>query len=56
MDWVRIEGIGLGYFTRLPHTHTYMAMVTDLCEQWHSEIATFHLPIGEMTVTLEDVY
>ena len=33
-----------------------MAMVTMLCENWHSEINTLHLSIGEMIVTLEDVY
>ena len=36
--------------------HTYMAMVKVLCERWHSDPVTFHLPTGEMIVTLEDVY
>ena len=56
VDWVRIKGIGLGYLMRLPHTHNYMAMVTTLCERWHSETGTFHLLTREMTVTLKDVY
>lgn len=56
MDWARIEGIGLGYLVRLSHKCTYMVMVTTLCEWWHSETATFHLPTGDMTVILEDVY
>ena len=56
MDWVRIEGINLCYLVRLPHTRTYMVMVIELCEWWHNETCTFYLPIGEMTVTLEDVY
>ena len=55
-EWVRVDVIGLGYLARLPHTCTYMVMVTALCEQWHSETRTFHLPIGEMIVILEDVY
>ena len=55
-DWVRIEVIRLGYIVRFPHTQTYMEMVTTLCERWHSETMMFHLPMGEMTVTLEDIY
>ena len=33
-----------------------MVMMTTLYEHWHSETWIFHLMIGEMTVTLEDVY
>ena len=56
VDWARIDVIKLGYLARLPHMLTYMEMVAVLCERWHSEIGTFHLPTSEMTVTLEDVY
>lgn len=56
VDWVRIEVIRLGYLAGLPHTHTYIEMVTTLCERWHSETVAFHLLTGEMTVTLEDIY
>ena len=31
------------------------AMIRALCERWHSEISSFHLPVGEMTITLDDV-
>lgn len=55
-DWVRIEVIRMGYLARFPHTRTYMAMVTALCERWHRETVTFHLPTREMIVMLEDVY
>ena len=56
VDWVKIDGIRIGYLVRLPNTQTYMVMVTTLYKWWHSETTTFHLPIKEMTVTLEDVY
>ncbi|XP_039685120.1 uncharacterized protein [Medicago truncatula] len=39
----------LGYAT-VPH-----ALLMTLCERWHPETSTFHMPLGEMTVTLDDV-
>jgi hypothetical protein len=39
----------LGYVT-VPH-----ALLVTLCERWHSETNTFHMVLGEMTVTLDDV-
>ena len=55
-DWAWIEAITLGYLARLPHTVTSMVMVIELYKRWHSEMVMFHLLIGEMTMTLEDVY
>ena len=31
------------------------ALITGLAKRWHPETNTFHLPIGEVTMTLEDV-
>lgn len=31
-------------------------LVTAFVERWHPETNTFHLPFGEMTITLDDVY
>lgn len=31
------------------------ALVTALVERWHQETHSFHLPVGEDTVTLQDV-
>jgi len=39
----------LGYAT-VPH-----ALLMTLCERWHPETSSFHMPLGEMTVTLDDV-
>jgi hypothetical protein len=39
----------LGY-TIVPH-----ALLVTLCERWHLETSTFHMPLGEMTVTLDDI-
>jgi len=30
-------------------------LVCAMAERWHQEISSFHLPIGEMTITLDDV-
>jgi Plant mobile domain len=30
------------------------SLITTLVERWRLETSTFHLPVGEMTVTLED--
>lgn len=31
------------------------AMITTLCKRWHPETNSFHLPVGEMSITLDDV-
>jgi len=38
-----------GYAT-VPH-----ALLMTLCERWHTETNIFHFPVGDMTVTLDDV-
>lgn len=36
--------------------HTHLGMLSVLAERWHSETSSFHLPTGEATVTLEDIW
>jgi len=31
------------------------ALLMTLCERWHIETSNFHLPVREMTITLDDV-
>jgi hypothetical protein len=57
MDWfwnpVRASGLHeLLYAWYKSVTH---ANITTLCDRWHSETSSFHLPVGEMTITLDDV-
>lgn len=40
----------------MPRYTINWGMLIALVERWHSEHNTFHLPTGEMTVTLEHVY
>lgn len=48
--------MGLRFILYVPKFWANMGLLTALAERWHSETCMFHLPMGEMTVTLEDVY
>ena len=39
----------------VPSIQLDYALITAFVERWHPEIHTFHLPHGEMTITLQDV-
>ena len=30
-------------------------LISSFVERWHRETSSFHLPVGEVTITLEDV-
>ncbi|XP_058771425.1 protein MAIN-LIKE 2-like isoform X2 [Vicia villosa] len=51
-----VKRAGFGEVMNLTHTSVDMKFILALCERWRPETHTFHLPMGECTVTLEDVY
>ncbi|KAJ3688951.1 hypothetical protein LUZ61_018115 [Rhynchospora tenuis] len=50
-----LSRFGLDHIARLGSMRIDWPLITALVERWRRETHTFHLPIGEMTPTLEDV-
>jgi Plant mobile domain len=50
-----LKNIGLFHVARIGHTNIDKAYITTLVERWRPETHTFHMPVGELTVTLQDV-
>ena len=48
--------MGFQWVVQMPHIRANHGLLTVLAERWHSEHNTFHLPTGEASITLEDVY
>ncbi|XP_059075326.1 protein MAIN-LIKE 1-like [Cryptomeria japonica] len=55
-DKNHIDLCGFGHLLQMPDIRVNHRMLTALAEQFHLEHNTFHLPVGEMTITPEDVY
>jgi len=54
--WEAVEGSGLHYLIYTGYLTVTHAMIRALCERWHTETSSFHLPVGEMTIILDDVH
>ena len=50
-----ITDVGLDGLLRVPHMDLDHALITALVERWRPETHSFHLPHGEMTITLQDM-
>jgi hypothetical protein len=54
--WEHLEGSGLHGLIHTGFSTATHAVIRALCERWHTETSSFHLPVGEMTITLDDVH
>ena len=50
-----IDAVGLIGLFKLPNIEVDHALITALVERWCPEMHTFHLPHGEMGITLQDI-
>ena len=53
---VHIDRLGLSHLCQIPIVLVNHRLLTALVEHFHLETNTFHLPLGEMTITPEDIY
>ena len=54
-DRAHITRLGLSSLCHIPIVLVNHGLLTTLVENFHLEMNTFHLPMGEMTITSEDI-
>ncbi|XP_008228770.1 PREDICTED: serine/threonine-protein phosphatase 7 long form homolog [Prunus mume] len=50
-----IQRFGLEHLIKCSYRNAEKIVVSTFVERWHPETNTFHMPFGEMTITLDDV-
>ncbi|KAH9301388.1 hypothetical protein KI387_012971, partial [Taxus chinensis] len=55
-EWSHIDDVSLIGIHRYGRVVREQSLMVTLIERWDSVTNTFHLLIGEMTITLEDIY
>lgn len=56
VDKAHIDLCGFTHLLDMSYIRVNHGMLNALVERFHSEHNTFHLPVGEMTITPEDIY
>ncbi|XP_010419324.1 PREDICTED: serine/threonine-protein phosphatase 7 long form homolog [Camelina sativa] len=50
-----VDKAGFGFFRKIGPMSLNNSLISALVERWRRETNTFHLPLGEMTITLDEV-
>jgi len=53
--WDPAEAFGLHDLIYTGYSSVTHAMIRALCERWYTETSSFHLPVGKMTITMDDL-
>ncbi|MCI51617.1 serine/threonine-protein phosphatase 7 long form-like protein, partial [Trifolium medium] len=56
LDWcpAAIEAAGMYGLDQTGYSFLDPSLLSTFVERWHGETSSFHMPSGEMTVTLDD--